>query len=43
MEIISYLKMILISFATGFGLGFGFWSAHLLCKRLFNTQKKEAQ
>jgi len=35
MEIIlSYLKMFLISLATGFGLGFGFWSAHLFCKKL---------
>lgn len=28
----SYLKMFLISLATGFGLGFGFWSAHLFMK-----------
>lgn len=32
--LVTYLRMFLISLATGFGLGFGFWSAHLFCKWL---------
>lgn len=30
----TYLKMLAISLLTGWGLGFGFWSAHLFCKWL---------
>jgi len=37
----AYLKIFLISLATGFGLGFGFWSAHLFCKWL--NRKLEAR
>ena len=42
MIFLSYLKMFLISLATGWGLGLGFWSAHLLCKWL-NKKLEENQ
>jgi len=31
-------RMFLISFATGFGLGFGFWTAHLFCKQIWKKR-----
>lgn len=36
---LSYLKLFLISLATGFGLGFGFWTAHLLCKKMARKEE----
>lgn len=32
--ILGYIKVFAISLGTGFGLGFGFWTAHLLCKKM---------
>lgn len=34
----QYVKLILVSLATGFGLGFGFWCAHLLLKKIFGLK-----
>ncbi len=39
----TWIRMALISLMTGYGLGFGFWSAHLFCKMWYsriNAQKK---
>jgi len=35
-----WLRMVFISFATGLGLGMGFWMAHLLCKKMFRNRGK---
>jgi len=37
----SYLKMFLISLLTGWGLGFGFWTAQIFCKYLWRKQIKK--
>ena len=36
----TWIRMFLISLATGFGLGFGFWSAHLFCRYWYKKAMK---
>lgn len=40
-ETIAYTRMFMIALATGFGLGFGFWSAHLFCRQFYKTKDKQ--
>jgi hypothetical protein len=36
----AYIRLFLISFMTGFGVGLGFWIAHLLCKKIFKNRRE---
>jgi hypothetical protein len=38
--ILTYFNMLCISLITGWGLGLGFWSAHLLCKKIYQKGGK---
>lgn len=36
---ITWINLFIISLATGFGLGFGFWAAHLFCRNWYKKSR----
>ena len=37
--VMGWINLAIVSLMTGFGLGFGFWGAHLFCKYLWRKLK----